>query len=704
MELPKGNAGVSGDEQEPSSSRRGNKKYHRHTSEQIQRLEELFKECAHPDDNQRQQLSRELGLEPRQIKFWFQNKRTQTKAQNERADNTVLRVNNERIQCENFAFREALKNVICPTCGGPPFGEEERQLCLQKLQLENAQLREEHDKVASLLSKYIGKPISHIDSLASAGGSSFDFSSGSSMNQGMGSPPLSLNPTNPAVANNAALAYQLKEIPEMEKTHMADTAASAIEELLKSFEINEPLWIKSPGDGRYLLNRDSYDKIFPRPNHFKSSSARVESSKDSGVVSISAEHLVDVFLDSSKWEDLFPTIITNAKTIQVLESGMVGNQSGRLQLMYEQMHILSPLVLSRDFYFLRHCQQIEIGTWVIVDVSYDFPKETSACQTRSWRLPSGCMIKDMHNGCSKVTWIEHVEVDDKTQTHRLYRDLICSNVAYGAERWIVTLQRMCERFDYSMDEVAPSCEFGGVITTPQGRRSTMKLSHRMVKNFCGMLSMAGKLDFPQLSEVHNSGVRVSVRKNTEPGQPNGMVVSVATSLWLPLPSQNVFNFFRDEETRLQWDVLCNGNPVHEVTRISTGTHPGNCISIIRPFIPTENNMVMLQESYIDSLGALVIYAPVDIPALNIAVCGEDSSKIPILPSGFVISGDGHPETGPAASNGRSGGSLLTVAFQILVSSPTSSKQLNMESVATVNTLISSTVQKIKAALNCSGLD
>lgn len=156
----------------------------------------------------------------------------------------------------------------------------------------------QHNKVASLLSKYIGKPISHIDSLASAAGSSFDFSPGSSMNQGMGSPPLSLNPTNPAVPNNAALAYQLKEIPEMEKTHMADTAASAIEELLKSFEINEPLWIKSPGDGRYLLNRDSYDKIFPRPNHFKSSSARVESSKDSGVVSISAEHLVDIFLDS----------------------------------------------------------------------------------------------------------------------------------------------------------------------------------------------------------------------------------------------------------------------------------------------------------------------------------------------------------------------------------------------------------------------
>jgi homeobox-leucine zipper protein len=64
-------------------------------------------------------------------------------SQNERADNTVLRSENERIQCENLAIREALKNVICPSCGGPPFGEEERQHSLQKLQLENAQLKEE---------------------------------------------------------------------------------------------------------------------------------------------------------------------------------------------------------------------------------------------------------------------------------------------------------------------------------------------------------------------------------------------------------------------------------------------------------------------------------------------------------------------------------------------------------------------------------
>ena len=73
----------------------------------------------------------------------------------------------------------------------------------------------------------------------------------------------------------------------------------------------------------------------------------------------------------------------------------------------------------------------------------------------------------------------------------------------------------------------------------------------MVKNFCGMLSMTGKLDFPQLSEVNNSGVRVSVRKSNEPGQPCGMIVSAATSLWLPLPPHRVFSFFREEKTRVQ---------------------------------------------------------------------------------------------------------------------------------------------------------
>ncbi|XP_010089514.2 homeobox-leucine zipper protein HDG11 [Morus notabilis] len=504
---------------------------------------------------------------------------------------------------------------------------------------------------------------------------------------------------------------------DMERALIVETAASAVDEVTKLLQIDEPLWIKSASEGRCILHRGSYEKIFLTRANFNirsfTNGARFESSKHSGIVTMSAMHLVDAFLDSDKWGDIFPTIVTKEKTIQALEKGALENRHGSLHMMYEKMHILSPLVPSREFCFLRHCRQIEHGTWVIADVSYDFSKEC-VFPSRSWRLPSGCMIEDMSNGSSKVTWVEHVHVDDKSQTNRLYRDLVCGshNIAYGAERWILTLKRMCERFTYfsKLPETTATADngFGRVIIMAEGKQSVMNLSHRMVKNFCGTLNMSGKLDFPQLAEVTNSGVRVSVREATETGQPSGIIVGAATSLWLPLPPQAVFDFFRDDKTRFQWDVLSNGYPVHEIEHISTGAHPGNCISIIRPFIPTENNMLMLQESCIDRLGSLIVYAPIDVTTLNMAITGQDSSAIPILPSGFIISADGrgtnHRSTKAASTSSSgtsgsssSGGSLLTVAFQILVSC----KQLNVESVAAVNTLISSTVQKIKSSLNCS---
>lgn len=119
-------------------------------------------------------------------------------------------------------------------------------------------------------------------------------------------------------------------------------------------------------------------------------------------------------------------------------------------------------------------------------------------------------------------------------------------------------------------------------------------------------------------------------------------------------------------------------------------------------------MLILQESCIDSSGSLVVYCPVDHPAINIAMSGEDTSCIPLLPSGFTISSDGRSEevkgsgSGGAStsSGGGGGGSIVTVAFQILVSSLPSAK-LNSESVTTVNNLITTTVHQIKAALNCS---
>jgi homeobox-leucine zipper protein len=110
-------------------------------------------------------------------------------------------------------------------------------------------------------------------------------------------------------------------------------------------------------------------------------------------------------------------------------------------------------------------------------------------------------------------------------------------------------------------------------------------------------------------------------------------------------------------------------------------------------------MLILQESCSDSTGSYVIYAPVDIVAMNVVLSGGDPDYVALLPSGFAILPDGPGLNSGGILEVGSGGSLLTVAFQILVDSIPTAK-LSLGSVATVNSLIKCTVERIKAAVMC----
>ena len=111
---------------------------------------------------------------------------------------------------------------------------------------------------------------------------------------------------------------------------------------------------------------------------------------------------------------------------------------------------------------------------------------------------------------------------------------------------------------------------------------------------------------------------------------------------------------------------------------------------------SQSNMLILQESCTDSTASYVIYAPVDIVAMNVVLNGSDPDYVALLPSGFAILPDG--TSGSNSGEAESGGSLLTVAFQILVDSVPTAK-LSLGSVATVNNLIACTVERIKASLS-----
>ncbi|AAD46012.1 Similar to gb/Z54356 HD-ZIP protein (Athb-10) from Arabidopsis thaliana and contains a PF/00046 homeobox domain [Arabidopsis thaliana] len=685
-----------------------------HSNHQVQRLEAFFHECPHPDDSQRRQLGNELNLKHKQIKFWFQNRRTQARIHNEKADNIALRVENMKIRCVNEAMEKALETVLCPPCGGP-HGKEEQLCNLQKLRTKNVILKTEYERLSSYLTKHGGYSIPSVDALPDLHGPSTYGSTSNNRPASYGSSsnhlpqqssllrrPFTRELINTTPLPKPVLLQHFQQLSQLEKNRMFEIAKNAVAEVMSLIQMEHSMWIKSTIDGRAIIDPGNYKRYFTKNSHLKSRSAlqsHHESSMEVVVVQMDARNLVDMFLNTEKWARLFPTIVTEAKTIHVLDS-MDHPRQTFSRVVYEQLHILSPLVLPREFIILRTCQQMKEDLWLIADVScylqnVEFESTAPICTKR----PSGVLIQALPHGRSKVTWIEHVEVTDKVWPHQLYRDLLYGGFGYGARRWTATLQRMCERLSlYSMTDFPPT-DYPGVVKTIEGRRSVMSLGERMLKNFAWIMKMSDKLDLPQQSGANNSGVRISVRTNTEAGQPPGLIVCAGSSLSLPLPPLQVYDFLRNLEVRHQWDVHCQGNPVTEAARFVTGPDQKNNVTFLQPSSVGEYKLMILQDGFIDALGGMVVYAPMNLNTAYSAISGQvDPSTIPILPSGFIISRDSHP-----SSSEVDGGSmtLLTLAFQIFVTGPSYYTDLNLkDSATTVNTLVSSAVQRIKAMLNC----
>lgn len=55
----------------------------------------------------------------------------------------ILRAENETLKNENYRLQAALRNIICPNCGGPCIMGADLGLDDHQLRLENARLREE---------------------------------------------------------------------------------------------------------------------------------------------------------------------------------------------------------------------------------------------------------------------------------------------------------------------------------------------------------------------------------------------------------------------------------------------------------------------------------------------------------------------------------------------------------------------------------
>ncbi|GFY81927.1 homeobox-leucine zipper family protein [Actinidia rufa] len=681
--------GASSDDQHGTHNKR-KKRYHRHTRKQIKMLEDYFVVTKHPNKQQRMELAKKLSLDVKQVKFWFQNRRTQLKAQVERFETDILKRQCEELVINNIRMKEAMRNPICGNCGGPAIlgniSIEEHHP-----RVENAILKDELSRISALANKFLGRPISSLASSISApmSNSSLELTIGRTGFSGFTSLdtafPTGLIDSKDGILNvlpptTPTVSVEGVDVP-FEKSIFLELALCAMDELVKLSQIDDPLWVRSLDGRREVLNDDEYTRICPpcigtKPNGFVT-----EATRATGVVFINSLALVDSLMDANQWVKMFPNMIGRSSVIDVIFCGLVDSRTCSLQLMHAEFQSLLPSVPVRSMKFLRFCKQHAEGVWGVVDVSVDGIQEFSDARSTfvsCRRLPSGCIMQDLSKGYSKVTCVEHSEYDE-SMVHHLYRRLLTSGMCFGAQRWLSSLQRQCEcSAILSSSDISTEDHTG---LSQIGRRSMVKLAQRMTRSFCA--GVCSTLHAWQLIQDGNTGekARLMIRNSVDnSGEPPGTC---------------------SERHNIGLDACITA---------TSGRDSANYVSLLRATSANtnQNTMLLLQETQSDASGSLVVYTAVDILAMQAVMNGGDSATVAILPSGFTIVPDGFPDSaGPSNRNnslvresgsGSSNGSLLTVGFQILINNAPLA-ELTMESIDNISKLISRTIQRIKAALS-----
>ncbi|KAL2229346.1 UNVERIFIED_CONTAM: putative homeobox-leucine zipper protein ATHB-51 [Sesamum indicum] len=94
------------------------------SNEQLESLENSFQEEIKLDPDRKMKLAKELGLQPRQIAVWFQNRRARWKAkQLERLYDALKREydavsrDKQKLQQEVCTFLRSLNDVVCTATG-----------------------------------------------------------------------------------------------------------------------------------------------------------------------------------------------------------------------------------------------------------------------------------------------------------------------------------------------------------------------------------------------------------------------------------------------------------------------------------------------------------------------------------------------------------------------------------------------------------
>jgi homeobox-leucine zipper protein len=286
----------------------------------------------------------------------------------------------------------------------------------------------------------------------------------------------------------------------------------------------------------------------------------------------------------------------------------------------------------------------------------------------------------LQDGSSLVTWVEHVDVHEK-DLRKIFQPFVESGFAFGAKRWISTLQRQVEHFLFSMGINTPLSD---TPITPEGRRSLVAMANKMVVSFCNDISNSTYHHWTKSQRTRDRPMEVRTNKRRgDPDKPPGLNRTAGCTIQHLSQHTKVFDFLRDMQTRPLWDSMSMDSSIHVLAHVTTGIDPRNCISVFA--ISSYNDFLILQECCTDATGSYVIYAPIDQTIFHTMLSGTDPNPFPMMASGFSIL--------PNVSEDTLGGTLLTMVFQISVKAISSNQAVDMATA-----VIQGTLKKIKVAV------
>ncbi|XP_076953061.1 homeobox-leucine zipper protein ROC5-like [Bidens hawaiensis] len=617
-----------------------------HSPYQIEELEKLFKKNDHPGEKEMIDIGRKLNIEEK-------------KAQMERDEISSLKKENEKLKLEILALKEAIKNPICSKCGAQAtisdsFIEQ------QKLKIENERLKEKLSRVTRVLNKTLSTPSTLSSPLPNK------------MTSLMTQTWKSQQPTESQ--------SQIRNKVDIQRNGYFEQASRAVEEILRLGLVNAPLWKRNKEGGGETLEFVEYVKAFTPCLGTKPPGFVSEATRASSVVPISGSTLVKALLNADQWREMFTGLIGSCTTTEVISQGVAGSRSGALQLMKDEIQVISPLVPVRVLKFVRFVKQAE-GLWIVADVSINYGMDSHVTR----RCPSGCIIHDMPKGLSKITWIEHVEYNEQLVPDQ-YRKLIRSGLGFGAKRLISALLRHCEGVRAT---TSPTLN---THLLKDAKRSLKCLAQRMKSIFCVGICLTSGHGWDLISEAPGRP-RIMARKCVVGSSESLRIITSATySVWIPTNHQHLFGLLLRKDLRCMWDLICHRIATNDMINFPLGQDKTDSNSILilnSNTLAADDQIMVFQENSSDMTGSLIVYATMDYPTVSLLMYSKDTSSVALLPSGIsIVPGYGEDSTG---APGGERGSMVTVGYQILQATP----NLKTETISTINDLVSRTVLGIK---------